>query len=495
MKLEGLINTQREEYKLTWEKEKGEMQNQIKQKDIIIADLKEFINTMQTEISAKNKEILLVKQKYEEEDFTLAFSFNVLALDTESDIEQNKLHNENTQLQAKLNEAINQIQEHQKLKQQITVLEEEYQKKIKELEEKHEVEIDNKDVAIKKLEGANSVLESKAFQLIGIEKVLRQKIESSNAVITQVQKELTELEANKNEMKNEIKVLILKCKEHERALVQKDLYIKKQQEAITEFNNQLERAKIDTTAMQQQNIRLSNLLKEKKDQLNAANMKIRELKTSVVADYKDKLEESVKTIEILKEILRGHNAELKVKKKDIMELKKNLGKVKSVKQVNEVVNITQIETNKKELQEEVCEAESPIKTKQSYKENYMKKIEEYFNKLHDINYRNNSSNIRNVLYYPFVKKEVESRSKSLLLKDEQAPVPTNNGIKIDSVNQSEGHNREFDINEIIRKSIHKGGIRSNERNAKSKFKLAQQVDINGSPIRNRRITNKRLIFT
>eukprot|EP00826_Nyctotherus_ovalis_P000799 TRINITY_DN10044_c0_g1_i4.p1 TRINITY_DN10044_c0_g1~~TRINITY_DN10044_c0_g1_i4.p1 ORF type:complete len:130 (+),score=36.58 TRINITY_DN10044_c0_g1_i4:191-580(+) len=129
----------------------------------------------------------------------------------------------------------------------------------------------------------------------------------------------------------------------------------------------------------------------------------------------------------------------------------------------------------------------------------MQRIEEYFNKLHDLNYRNNSSNIRNVLHHPFAKKEaeVEDKSKSFLLRNEQTPIKSSETLKLNSVNQSEEYSGEFDVNEIIRKSINRGNARSNVRNAKFKLKQAQQVDINGSPIRNRKLkpTNKRLIFT
>lgn len=516
-KLESELEDIKRECESLHQKEKL-LLNETKSKDITIADLREVVNSMQVEIYAKNKEIALLKEKYEEGDLNLAVSFDILALDQDLDAQElARLREDNKQLRMELAQAAVKAKEHQELASKIEDLnkkmeerEKEYEREIREIGERHEKELDDKDAAIKKLEGANSVLESKAFQLMAVEKLLKQKIDNSNAVAAQNQKELLESESTKNEMRSEIKVLILQCKEQERGVAQRDEYIKKQQEGMTELNYELERARADASTLQQQNSRLATLLKEKKEQLSSANMKVRELKTSIAADYKSKLEEQAKAIEVLKEIIRGHNAELSVKNKDIQRLKKNLGKAKSLKQRIRQPEIEEPDVNvveqkvsmdvSKDVIDEVYEAESPVALKEiTYKEKYMQRIEEYFNKLHDLNYRNNSSNIRNVLYHPFAKKEAEidSRSKSLLTRNEQTAIQSNNNLKISSVNQSEEYSREFDVNEIIRKSINRGNVRSNVRNAKAKFRPAQQVDINGSPVRNRKLmpTNKRLIFT
>jgi len=463
---------------------------------------------MKEELESKDKEIAVLKEKYEKADFDLGISFKILTIDSDTE-ELNKLQELNKELTEQLN----------KLKGQTIIQDKEaegglkaVQSELEDIKKRHASELMKKNELIKALEKMNIELEAKLAQITAAEKIQRQKVENLNVVIEQNQKELIELEANKSEMQNEIRVLIVQCKEREREISQRGAFINKQQEKIEEFHNALKQIDAEKSSILQQNNRLTAILKEKKMQLSNVNLKIRELNTSVIQELKRIIEDRDRTISMLKEIVRGHNAELNLKNRDITRLKKNLGKVKSQKvsvsnkkssRVHESEAKSSInppilkkveftpEINKKALLDASFETNSPASTKikakvpVNYKAKYDQLIDNYLNEVHDVNYRNDSSNVRSALYqnHNIISNspEVENRSKSLMARAEE------NENKSDEKTNMARHacDLKFGISEIIRRSLNRCNIKGNK----------PKILNNEFQLRNKKLTAKKLIFT
>eukprot|EP00826_Nyctotherus_ovalis_P041076 TRINITY_DN4100_c0_g4_i1.p1 TRINITY_DN4100_c0_g4~~TRINITY_DN4100_c0_g4_i1.p1 ORF type:complete len:498 (-),score=145.61 TRINITY_DN4100_c0_g4_i1:245-1738(-) len=410
------------------EEEKAKCNEELRDKDVIITNMHKI---MQEGMEAKEKEVTLLREKYESADFDLGVSFKIFALDSvsESEIQElTKLREENTNLIKSVNEAKELVAMIDKDNRAVGEYEEKckvLQSEIDDLKSRHANELAAKNELIKKLESVNSGLEVKLAQVAAAEKIQRQKAESANAVIDQNQKELIELEASKSEIQNEIRALVVQCKERDKEITQRGIFINKQQQEMEELHAELRQIDAEKSALQKQNARLANILKEKRVQLSNANLKIKEINTSVILELKSSLEDRERTISMLKEIIKGHNAEINVKNRDIARFKKSLGKVKSQKASigQHVTNRTSEteaklaqasvnspiikkveftpEVNKKKLLDESTETYSPpsFKTPVTYQAKYAQIIDKYLNEVHDVNYRNNSSNVRNALCY------------------------------------------------------------------------------------------------
>lgn len=357
-----------------------------------------------------------------------------------------------------------------------------------------------KEALVDRLENNNRDLEVKMAKLQAEKKTVEQRqIQNTNSAELQSEKIQLLTEQN-SEMRSEIEVLLTQCKESQNQINSREGQIKQQTDALQQIYNEIQTKDAEIQKREDYIGRLTRQLEDKKGQLHNANLKLRQYSRTVVNELNAKIAEKDKEVKILKEMVKGHHAEVKAKNKDIMRLKHQLKRaikgnemkkefiktfvkpedeeqakqIKKMEQydINEVSGESDEEGRKNddlerdESKSAVIEKKSPPeqqdvslpsiavpsskdqKSSPPYRENYLKRLENYYQQLGDARFHNNSYNMQGLLSHNFNAFQEIERKKSNSLEEKILYTPNNEKRK-----GADLFEVKMDVDEIIAQSL------------------------------------------
>eukprot|EP01022_Parablepharisma_sp_SALTPOND_P026109 TRINITY_DN618_c0_g1_i1.p1 TRINITY_DN618_c0_g1~~TRINITY_DN618_c0_g1_i1.p1 ORF type:complete len:559 (+),score=99.12 TRINITY_DN618_c0_g1_i1:5052-6728(+) len=503
-------------------KEREEFDTQLNKKDIYISELKSRIAELEKEDAAKRKEIEYLRgiEKTLIEECQVNLHFPILPPeDTETEAE-------NQSLKAKIEELETSLAQKEKMSRESKSLAESYlvflwvrysiQDKLEAAKlELHEYkarcvsEFNEKNGKIKELEdlliAKEGLLERPESPLEPSPELLNKLGEYQNQIAT-LNQILAEERAKQNEMRDEIEILITQCKEAHAQLKSRDGQLKKQSIALQQFETILQEKDAEIQKREQYLVRMTKQLEEKKEQLHVANIKMKQMSKSALAELKVKASEKDKELKMLKGMVKGHHLEMEAKNKDLARMRKEVKRLRQTNQmkgefIRTFVNVEDEEQVKQlekleELENEDIsdnergsksrkhsfvehksshskkrsdvklpaisqteDAESRRKTpkKMQYSERYLQKVDSYSQIIADPSFHNNSTNIHGILSQNY-------NVFSNVVKGKYSHSPSQSSEALTPLKQRQKDlDLHVDVNEIIRRSI--GGKVTNGPNA------------------------------
>lgn len=126
------------------------------------------------------------------------------------------------------------------------------------------------------------------------------------------------------EMREEIEILITQCKDLQGKLKSKEEQYVKQAGSIEQLEIVIQQKEAETQKREGYLARVLQQLDAKKNELRSAQLKIRQISKTIVADLNKKLEERENEMKLMKEMIKGHHMEIETKMKDITRLNKKI---------------------------------------------------------------------------------------------------------------------------------------------------------------------------
>lgn len=141
---------------------------------------------------------------------------------------------------------------------------------------------------------------------------------------SEMQEQLAAEREKRDEMRGEIEILISQCKEVHCHIKERDQQIKRQSIALQQFDTILQEKDAELLKREQHLGKMSKLLEEAKAQLQKANERTRQAGRQIVGEMSAKLLEKQRELRMLKELVKGHHAELQARDQDIAQMRKAL---------------------------------------------------------------------------------------------------------------------------------------------------------------------------
>ncbi len=409
-------------------------------------------------------------------------------------------------------------------------------------------ESDSKQSMLEELEGLNRDLEVSNARAIAEKKTVEDKFFQLTTTLEEVKGNSEDVARQNQEMRAEIEVIIGQCKEARGQMKQQQEELRKRAADIEKLETALQQKDAELQKRESYLDRVLKQFEEKKTQLRNANLKVQEISRSVVGELKKKLAERDRDAKMLKEMIKGHYAEVQTKNREIGRLRKQvarLGKANEMRsqfirtfadtgneeQAKQLDNLRKLDSQpiKEEEEEEDKQDEqvepapgdnstsdhgnanddrqrdsgsptskegdrssssvsrqmpSPL-LRDTYKEKYVKRLDEYYSAISDASFHNNSSNVSHVLSQNYNAFAQERRRR------EEEPLRLADSLATPERKRSNMFDIKIDVNQIIQKSLGRRGVISTDKIVKSRSRVIQG---NGaSPLINRRL--RKIVYT
>ncbi len=364
-----------------------------------------------------------------------------------------------------------------------------------------DVRLEERNAVVDRLENANRDLEVRNAKLEAERRGAEERSQREEGSTEMLRDKVDLLEKTQEEMKGEIEVLITQCKQLQATVKVREAQISKQAETLEQLDVALQQKDAEVQKRENYFGKMVRQLEEKKNQLHDSQLKIRQLNKSLAADVTAKLAEKDKELKVMKEMIRGHHAEMQAKTKDVLRMKRLLSKMKKAnelrtrfittfadrkneeqqKQLEKMEQLdiaeAQDENEDAELEPEPSAEEAEPETEEkdaeepeepnkrgllpqitprgkkmreksdvsaSFHERYMKRFDDYLSGLGDAGFGNNSSKVKSLLSQNYESLAQEGEAGS-----QEQPVRSPQGAKKSPPEVA------ADVGEIIKKSLGK----------------------------------------
>ena len=175
-------------------------------------------------------------------------------------------------------------------------------------DKEHEEELKIKDEQVMKIKTA---LEKRTEDMKKAEKILKEKLNEAQNTIDKNKDEIKLMMKTNKDLKGKIGGLSKQLEQSKEEYKNKEVYISIQKKNIGILQCELKESKMEIFTLKQRVNNLSSEVNEYKAKLNAANIKIHELNSTVLSNLEKDLKERDVTIETLREVIKKNEEERK----------------------------------------------------------------------------------------------------------------------------------------------------------------------------------------
>ncbi len=328
--------------------------------------------------------------------------------------------------------------------------------------------VDDKRRELSRRKATIEALETKNAQSLAGKRLAEQRLAELSRMVDEIRKNAAAVEKQNQDVREEIRVVIERYNESRSAVARLEERVKQQAERTEELECGMKQKDAELKKREGYLNRVLKQLEEKKGQLRSANLKVIELNRSVVSELRSKLAERERELSTATEMIKGHNAEMQTKTREIARLRKEVERLKELpKSFTGTPDALVDEHSPADNQGDNTAEEAPKskpdrgparKEKQwTFKEKYMRKLDDYYSAISDSGYRNNSLNIRHVLSqnYSAFTQDTSNQGEELSAAKSKKPELRRHSNAYDPT--------DFDVTRIIQKSLVRHGVSTDKR--------------------------------